>query len=89
MRSDLFFRRKGSGNRNEIGEKHAIVLNDNAVVLTGFYLFTSHCRGQAATTACGASRTTIPRRNSYRNSLKSRSSPNLIGERKLGMVRNT
>ena len=46
MRSDLFFRRKGSGNRNEIGEAHTIVLNDNAVVLTGFYLFTRIVEGK-------------------------------------------
>lgn len=29
-----------SGNTNEIGERHTIVLDDNAVLLTGFYLFT-------------------------------------------------
>jgi len=37
---------KGSGNRNEIGETHAIVLDDNAVVLTGFYVFTRTVDGK-------------------------------------------
>ena len=31
---------KGSGNNNAIGERHTMVLNDNAVVVTGFYDFT-------------------------------------------------
>jgi uncharacterized protein (TIGR02246 family) len=31
---------KGSGNKNAIQERHAIVLGDNAVVVTGFYEFT-------------------------------------------------
>jgi uncharacterized protein (TIGR02246 family) len=31
---------KGSGNRNKIGERHTLVLNDNAVLVTGFYEFT-------------------------------------------------
>src|SRR5262245_10727488 len=30
---------KGSGNKNEIGERHTIVLDDSAVVVTGFYVF--------------------------------------------------
>jgi uncharacterized protein (TIGR02246 family) len=31
---------KGSGNRNAIGERHTIVLDDHAVLVTGFYVFT-------------------------------------------------
>ena len=31
---------KGSGNKNTIQERHTIVLDDNAVVVTGFYEFT-------------------------------------------------
>lgn len=31
---------KGSGNKNAIGERRTLVLNDNAVVVTGFYVFT-------------------------------------------------
>ena len=31
---------KGSGNKNAIGERRIIVLDDKAVVVTGFYLFT-------------------------------------------------
>jgi uncharacterized protein (TIGR02246 family) len=31
---------KGSGNKNTIGERRTLVLNDNAVVVTGFYVFT-------------------------------------------------
>ncbi len=31
---------KGSGNKNVIQERHAIVLGDNAAVVTGFYEFT-------------------------------------------------
>jgi len=36
----------GSGNRNEIQERRAIVVNDNAVVVTGFYQFTRMTDGQ-------------------------------------------
>src|ERR1035437_5900027 len=32
---------KGSGNKNAIQERHTIVLDENAVVVTGFYEFTS------------------------------------------------
>lgn len=35
-----FARLPKSGNLNELGEKHTIVLDDNAVVVAGFYLFT-------------------------------------------------
>ena len=35
-----FGRLKGSGNKNSLGEKRTIVLNDSGVVLTGFYVFT-------------------------------------------------
>lgn len=31
---------KGSGNKNTIDERRTIVINDNAVVVTGFYTFT-------------------------------------------------
>ncbi len=31
---------KGSGNRNAVQERHTIVVDDNAVVVTGFYEFT-------------------------------------------------
>jgi uncharacterized protein (TIGR02246 family) len=31
---------KGSGNKNTIGERRTLVLSDNAVVVTGFYVFT-------------------------------------------------
>ena len=36
---------KGSG-KNAIGERHTMVLNDNAVVVTGFYDFTRMKSGQ-------------------------------------------
>ena len=36
----------GSGNKNEIQERRTIVVNDNAVVVTGFYLFTRMNEGQ-------------------------------------------
>jgi len=31
---------KGTGNKNAIDERHTIVVDDNAVVVTGFYTFT-------------------------------------------------
>jgi len=31
---------KGSGAKNSIGERYTMVLNDNAVIVTGFYDFT-------------------------------------------------
>ncbi len=37
---------KDSGNRNVIQERHAIVLGDNAVVVTGFYEFTRMQEGK-------------------------------------------
>ena len=37
----------GSGNKNQIQDRRTIVLNDNAVVLTGFYEFTRMADGQA------------------------------------------
>ncbi len=36
----------GSGNKNEIQERKTIVVNDNAVVVTGFYLFTGMNEGK-------------------------------------------
>ena len=38
---------KGSGNKNTIGERHTLLLNDNAVLVTGFYEFTRMKGGQA------------------------------------------
>ena len=37
---------KGSGNKNAIGERHTMVLNDDAVIVTGFYEFTRMKGGQ-------------------------------------------
>jgi len=37
---------KGSGNKNAVGETHAIVVSENAVVLTGFYEFTGMSEGK-------------------------------------------
>jgi uncharacterized protein (TIGR02246 family) len=36
----------GSGNKNEIQERRTIVINDNAVVVTGFYQFTRMAGGK-------------------------------------------
>jgi uncharacterized protein (TIGR02246 family) len=41
-----FSRLKGSGNKNAIRERHTIVLGDDAVVVTGFYEFTSTLDGK-------------------------------------------
>jgi uncharacterized protein (TIGR02246 family) len=38
---------KGSGNKNTIDERRTIVINDNAVVVTGFYTFTRMLEGKA------------------------------------------
>src|ERR1700704_1363975 len=48
---------KGSGNKNAIGERHTMVLSDNAVVVTGFYEFTRMKDGQPVP---GPSRFTMP-----------------------------
>ncbi len=37
---------KGSGNKNAIGERHTIVIDDNAVLVIGFYEFTRMKDGQ-------------------------------------------
>ncbi len=37
---------KDSGNKNSIEERHSIVLDDNAVVVTGFYTFTRMAEGK-------------------------------------------
>ena len=37
---------KGSGNKNSIQERHTMVLDENAVVVTGFYEFTRMNNGQ-------------------------------------------
>ena len=39
---------KGSGNKNVVKERHTIVLDDNAVVVTGFYDFIRMKDGQAS-----------------------------------------
>jgi len=36
----------GSGNKNKIQERRTIVLNDNAVIITGFYEFTRMSEGK-------------------------------------------
>jgi uncharacterized protein (TIGR02246 family) len=38
---------KGSGNKNEINERRTITINENAVVVTGFYTFTRMVEGKA------------------------------------------
>jgi uncharacterized protein (TIGR02246 family) len=37
---------KGSGNKNAIGERRTFTLDDNAVVVAGFYLFTRMVEGK-------------------------------------------
>jgi hypothetical protein len=37
---------KGTGNKNAIGERHTIVICDNAVLVTGFYEFTRMTEGK-------------------------------------------
>jgi uncharacterized protein (TIGR02246 family) len=37
---------KDSGNKNSLEERHTIVLDDNAVVVTGFYTFTRMVEGK-------------------------------------------
>jgi len=41
-------RLQGSGNKNTIQERHTIVVDDNAVVVTGFYEFVRMREGQPA-----------------------------------------
>jgi uncharacterized protein (TIGR02246 family) len=38
---------KGSGNKSAINERRTITINDNAVVVTGFYTFTRMVEGKA------------------------------------------
>jgi uncharacterized protein (TIGR02246 family) len=38
---------KGTGNKNAIDERRAIIINDSAVVVTGFYTFTRMVEGKA------------------------------------------
>ena len=38
---------KGTGNKNAINERRTITINDNAVVVTGFYTFTRMVEGKA------------------------------------------
>jgi uncharacterized protein (TIGR02246 family) len=40
---------KGSGTKNAISERHTMVLNDNAVIVTGFYDFTRMRNGRPLT----------------------------------------
>jgi uncharacterized protein (TIGR02246 family) len=42
-----FARLKGSGNKNVIGERHTLVLSENAVLVTGFYEFTRMKEGKS------------------------------------------
>jgi uncharacterized protein (TIGR02246 family) len=37
---------KGSGNKNTLGERHTLVLSENAVLVTGFYEFTRMKEGK-------------------------------------------
>jgi uncharacterized protein (TIGR02246 family) len=39
---------KGTGNKNKIDERRTILINDTAVVVTGFYTFTRMVEGKAA-----------------------------------------
>jgi uncharacterized protein (TIGR02246 family) len=41
---------KGSGNKNELGERRTIVIDDNAVLVTGFYEFIRMKDGQPTPT---------------------------------------
>ena len=41
-----FGRLKGSGNKNAVLERHVIVLDDTAVLMTGFYMFTRMLEGK-------------------------------------------
>ena len=41
-----FSRLKGSGNKNELGDHRTFVLDDNAVVVAGFYTFTRMQEGK-------------------------------------------
>jgi uncharacterized protein (TIGR02246 family) len=72
-----FSRLPGSGNRNDLGEKHTIVLSDDAVVVTGFYLFT---RMENGTPAPGPSRFTmlVTRRNGVWHIAHHHSSPRVM-----------
>ena len=36
-----FSRLKGSGNKNSVSDRRSLILSDDAVAITGFYLFTS------------------------------------------------
>jgi uncharacterized protein (TIGR02246 family) len=44
--SKYFSQIKGSGNTNAIGERHTIVIDENAVLVTGFYEFTRMQEGK-------------------------------------------
>ncbi|HET7341126.1 MAG TPA: SgcJ/EcaC family oxidoreductase [Methylomirabilota bacterium] len=44
--SKYFSAVKGTGNKNAIGERHAIVIGEDAVLLTGFYEFTGIADGK-------------------------------------------
>jgi len=44
--STYFSPLKGSGNKNVVGERHTIVISENAIVLTGFYEVTGMSEGR-------------------------------------------
>src|SRR5690348_10801867 len=47
-RSTYFTPTKGTGNKNTVDERRTIVVNDNAVVVTGFYTLYSDGRWQTS-----------------------------------------
>ena len=67
---------KGTGNKNAIEERHTIVIDDNAVLVTGFYEFT---RMQEGKPVPGPSRFTmlITKRNGEWGILHHHSSPHV------------
>jgi uncharacterized protein (TIGR02246 family) len=68
---------KDSGNKNSIEERHNIVLDDNAVVITGFYTFTRMKDGQPL---AGPSRFTmlVTKRNGEWHIAHHHSSPHVL-----------
>lgn len=68
---------KGTGNKNKIDERHTIVINDNAAVVTGFYTFTRMVEGKPVQ---GPSRFTmlVTRRGSEWRIAHHHSSPHVL-----------
>ncbi len=68
---------KDSGNKNSIEERHTIVLDDNAVVITGFYTFTRMVEGKPVP---GPSRFTmlVTKRNGEWHIAHHHSSPHVL-----------